>query len=428
MSVAAYARAPERAAHAKAKRPARRAANGLRVGASDDSFEREADRVVDAVMSGGRAEPQWSFARTSVGAPLRRKCSSEGSRGSHEGMCEACNEKAPVRTAAAPDSQEDVPEIVGEVLNSPGKPLDPGACKRFETRFGRSFGEVRVHDDAKAAQSARDLAALAYTSGRHIVFATGKYSPGTSAGDRLLAHEVAHVVQQSRSSDVASAGVIQRQSAKPAVEAPKSEFVGCSDDLQSDLRAKHGAARDQVKWAISTLANGLEKMGATEKANFQKYFDPSNSGGIDERFVRDVRENYLRIGRYMGSLTFDCDPASRTICGDSKKWCVGGRPMWTCFGNLHICVDNYTKMASEDRKTRGIIHESTHNALHTTDRAYSSEEKFKSLTPRGSGLLSFLSNIPIIGALFKLIPWNTDTINNPDSYAEYAMSNRGAAK
>ena len=57
-----------------------------------------------------------------------------------------------------------------------------------------------------------------------------------------------------------------------------------------------------------------------------------------------------------------------------------------------------------------------------TDRAYGNREEFKKLSPRGSGILGFLSNIPILGALFKLIPGNTDTLNNPDSYAYYAMS------
>ena len=68
-----------------------------------------------------------------------------------------------------------------------------------------------------------------------------------------------------------------------------------------------------------------------------------------------------------------------------------------------------------------MIHESVHNALHTTDREYSSSDDFKRLKPRGSGILSFLSKIPVIGAIFKLFRANNDTLNNPDSYSGYAM-------
>jgi hypothetical protein len=67
----------------------------------------------------------------------------------------------------------------------------------MEGRFGRGFEDVRVHSDTDAVKSAAALSANAYTAGREIYFAAGKYAPGTSDGDRLLAHELAHTVQQS---------------------------------------------------------------------------------------------------------------------------------------------------------------------------------------------------------------------------------------
>jgi Domain of unknown function (DUF4157) len=66
----------------------------------------------------------------------------------------------------------------------------------MEPRFGHNFGNVRVHTGEKAAESARAVDALAYTVGRDVVFGAGRYAPGTAAGQRLLAHELAHVVQQ----------------------------------------------------------------------------------------------------------------------------------------------------------------------------------------------------------------------------------------
>jgi Domain of unknown function (DUF4157) len=88
------------------------------------------------------------------------------------------------------------PSNVQAVLSSPGRPLDSVTRSSMESRFGHNFGRVRIHTDAKAAETARAVNALAYTVGQDIVFGTGRYAPESSAGGRLLAHELAHVVQQ----------------------------------------------------------------------------------------------------------------------------------------------------------------------------------------------------------------------------------------
>jgi len=83
------------------------------------------------------------------------------------------------------------------LLPSPGRPLDAATRELMEPRFGRSFSRVRVHDDARAAESARSLGARAYALGANIVFGAGEHAPATPAGRWLLAHELTHVVQQS---------------------------------------------------------------------------------------------------------------------------------------------------------------------------------------------------------------------------------------
>ena len=100
------------------------------------------------------------------------------------------------RRAAVQDEPATVPPIVHEVLASPGQPLDAGTRADMEPRFGHSFGDVRVHADSKAAESARAVNAHAYTVGRDVVFGTGQYQRETVAGKRLLAHELTHIVQQ----------------------------------------------------------------------------------------------------------------------------------------------------------------------------------------------------------------------------------------
>ena len=70
----------------------------------------------------------------------------------------------------------------------------------MEARFGYNFSQVRVHTDARAAESARQLNAKAYTLRQHVAFAANEYQPGTLAGRQLLAHELAHTIQQAHSS------------------------------------------------------------------------------------------------------------------------------------------------------------------------------------------------------------------------------------
>ncbi len=77
-----------------------------------------------------------------------------------------------------------------------GQPLPETTRQYFEPRFGTDFSSVRVHTGDRAAQTASALNARAYTLGSDIVFGAGEYAPGSASGQRLLAHELAHVVQQ----------------------------------------------------------------------------------------------------------------------------------------------------------------------------------------------------------------------------------------
>lgn len=103
-----------------------------------------------------------------------------------------------------------------------GRPLDPAARPRLERHFGGDFSGIRVHGDPQAARSAEALGAQAFTRGGDIVFAKGQYAPHTAAGERLLAHELAHVVQQA--TRPAPAVQFQRTRA-PAAGAPAAAPV-----------------------------------------------------------------------------------------------------------------------------------------------------------------------------------------------------------
>jgi outer membrane protein OmpA-like peptidoglycan-associated protein len=162
------------------------------VGKANDPFEHEADRVANEVMSmpsdTDAARPDHAVGGEQL---MQRKCACSGG-------CDKCKKKqlSLKRVSANASETAEVPSSVDHLLHSSGMPLD-GATRAFmEPRFGYDFSHVRVHADSAAAQSTRDVSALAFTVGNHIAFAAGQYSPGSAASNRLLAHELAHVVQQ----------------------------------------------------------------------------------------------------------------------------------------------------------------------------------------------------------------------------------------
>jgi murein DD-endopeptidase MepM/ murein hydrolase activator NlpD len=146
----------------------------LKVGPPDDEYEQEADRVAETVMR--MPKPQQED---------EEQCHTPG-----------CSQTVQ-RQATGTAEPAQVPSIVHEVLHSPGQPLDPATRAFMEPRFGHDFSQVRVHTDAKAAESACAVNARAYTVGRDVVFGAGQYAHGSSGGQRLLAHELTHIVQQS---------------------------------------------------------------------------------------------------------------------------------------------------------------------------------------------------------------------------------------
>ena len=104
--------------------------------------------------------------------------------------------------------------------SSSGSPLDSNSAAFFEPRFGYDFSKVRIHADEDAAASARSIGAVAFTAGPHIAFDRGRYRPSTTEGRRLLAHELAHVVQQGHAGAIAGhAGrIMAPASGTPAIQ------------------------------------------------------------------------------------------------------------------------------------------------------------------------------------------------------------------
>jgi len=173
----------------------------LAVNAPGDQYEQEADRIAEHVMRMPAPNAQASApAMCRSAASVERKCECGGTcsmcqTGEPENEYERLQMKADGPGSLAPDLVE-TPPVVHEVLRSQGQPLDPATRAFMEARFGQDFSGVRVHRDTKAAQSAKAVHARAYAVGRDVVFASNQFSPASPEGRRLLAHELAHTVQQ----------------------------------------------------------------------------------------------------------------------------------------------------------------------------------------------------------------------------------------
>lgn len=190
----------------------------LEVGPVDDPLEREADQMADRVM--GAHGAQYENRRDPIQAnvagrvpSMQRKCTTceheDEEQGKVRRKCSACEQEEErhriARKAVSGGRVTQAAEVspaVGEVLKSPGHPLESCVRGFFEERFGYDFARVRVHTDAKAAASAQSVGALAYTVGPHIVFRQNHFDTGTSGGRHLLAHELAHTVQQGSARDL----------------------------------------------------------------------------------------------------------------------------------------------------------------------------------------------------------------------------------
>ena len=164
-------------------------------------------------------------------------------------------------------------------LADSGRPLAPGTQKFFESAFDADFSKVRIHTGAQADEAARGVKAKAFTVGSDVFFGEGRFAPATSAGSRLLAHELTHVVQQGRGdvtiqhagrtisspsdpaeleAERASDAIAQGGPAPPIVEAPSSPVARAPFDLpgiaqDADTMADAPVKIGQSPWPMSAL-------------------------------------------------------------------------------------------------------------------------------------------------------------------------------
>lgn len=182
-----------------------------------------------------------------------------------------------------------VPPIVHEVLQSPGQPLDAETRAFFEPRFGHDFSSVRVHTDAKAAESARAVNARAYAMGQDMVFAKQQFAPGVVQGDQLIAHELTHVVQQSKT----HLPVLQCQTRSNVLDIPAGE----PGTVLEKIATKKLRLDDVVAWAEISYYAQKTPWGLPSEMLVAYFREQIEKGNLTlETITQDQRTVFRTLG------------------------------------------------------------------------------------------------------------------------------------
>jgi Domain of unknown function (DUF4157) len=236
--------------------------------------------------------------------------------------------------------------IVRDVLSAPGQPLDASSRAFFEPRFGHDFGHVRIHADATAAESARVVGALAYTSGGHIVFGRELYAPGAAFGKKLLSHELTHVIQQNAAHKEM---YLQRATGSDPSLAEKEEAT----PLASGISDTHEIVIDGQAYRI-LVTTEIESLGNT----YEK-FRPD---------VKDYLGTYPNLGNGMWALILEKSGTGFCpIKGNCLGWAMGTFGVIDPSGSVWERIPEYVE-------SMGLKVTARHTALEAYQRQIRSEK------------------------------------------------------
>jgi hypothetical protein len=202
-------------------------------------------------------------------------------------------------THASPGRQISLPPTVQQMVDGPAQPLDSGTRAYMEERLGQDLQDVRIHTGHRAAEAARLLSASAFTIGSHVAFGAGQFAPTTGSGRRLLAHELAHVVQ-GRSSVGRRAPEVQRQET-PKKEAtpldlsgllPSSGLVIHLDRVLTLIDVLGEEQFEQFVLLIQAHAEAKKLTRARGVPAFVALYDTSREGTLDVAAARKALDSY----------------------------------------------------------------------------------------------------------------------------------------
>jgi len=309
---------------------------------------------------------QRQCAACAAGGPLRPACEGE--------------ESVVVLRKAAGYAGTKVPASVHSVVGSSGAPLPASTRAYFEPRLGMDLGQVRVHTDGVAQQSVRDVNALAYTVGAHIVFDAGRYDPGTSAGQRLLAHELTHVVQQSGRQGAAPVHVQRTVASTNCRGGVNSAPADPTATLTALEERAVGLAQGAANLAVIGSASAAMDIDVTNHSVGQAFaarfgLPPAARGGFRNRFTGHVHPTLNKAlsgelerlsGRlqsiadlYSGSTRYRCITGATTFAGCDTH--CRNRAASACHGvRVIFLCPNFWGITGPERQALLLIHEGAH--------------------------------------------------------------------
>lgn len=332
---------------------------------------------------------------------LQRACACSQHTG--KGECESCKKKRLrlQRSAIKQDAPDVAPPIVHEVLRSPGRPLDDNTRIMMERRLGYpsrpthtttshkpssrlrvgaaggrhereaeqivrtglgtevstssistaepvDFSRVRVHTDALAARSAQAIGARAYTSGQDIVFGQDQYRPTSHDGKMLIAHELAHFVQNSR------------QPTLPPIR--RWAIEGCTDPQEEYITDAVTRAYEDISQVLP-LVNQRPTPDVVKSALWLAFRDDSEST------VNLARANLQRLKQQITSTHFIC--TDRGVDPECKSDTLAHAPIGDVRGRVSICRPNFFDTdTSMYAQAETVIHEAAHMYLSMQDHGY----------------------------------------------------------
>jgi hypothetical protein len=335
----------------------------LSVSRPGDSDEREADRLADAVLTRPVAAPKAGCA--ACAAHVQRKCAKCEDEEQEQRAQRKASTSAPVATARTGDAHA-APAGTGGARDlglSGGRALAADVRGFFEPRFGHDFGHVRIHTDSRAAEAAGALAARAFTIGSDVAFAPGEYRPHSHEGRRLLAHELAHVIQQ-------SGGAPARVRREP-VELPPTgidqRYPGCTDPRSRALQYEIDLARVSVNGAIAALEQELASIQSPSPgagiitmagSALAKYFKTRNPAQ-----VKTIVARLRAIGKILARGPGNWVCTTQASC--AQQCSSGGSTAAACAGTTSavlVCSVYFTWTSNHVARSMVLVHETAHQA------------------------------------------------------------------
>jgi hypothetical protein len=259
----------------------------------------------------------------------------------------------------------------------------------MEARLGHDFSAVQIHDDSRAAESAASVGAVAYTVGSHVVLGAGQQRVGSPGGDRLLAHELTHVIQQRNHAPIGNGITVEPSgsAAESAAQAVARGFAAATARDASHTDPKREESRllqrlgvqdcgvnqtSQITAAVSNAGPAIQttisKIGGTPPpAALTTYF-----GATGPQNAASIAGSLSTIASKLPGATAECEvPGSFMydwFCGGNLAY-VRPVPAFVGIGNIHVCQPQFERQTALQQRTT-LIHEGAHRYDGAADEAY----------------------------------------------------------